>query len=222
MSYKTVEQDDGSWKIILYGTPTTVQNVRFRALVQGFSGLAIWFNVYVEELKGITYFNYPQSEYEIYKFTSLNILCECDGNFITYTYTNLPTGMSIKSDGSIVGAPTVTGVFESVITATNDSNAMSVSVTFNVIPNLYDENTYIFSTPDILINSVIIQEGVWTIDGISENFIDSSTGIISGSATKLNNLVTVTYIESDNKSLSQTIRIKVMLKCYLQDNIIDY
>ena len=219
MSYETVEQDDGSWKLRLYGTPTTVENVRFRALVGGFSGLAIYFNVYVEELRGITIFNYPESEYEIYKFTSLNIPCECDGNFITYTYTNLPTGMSISSDGSIVGAPTVTGRFESVITATNDSNAMSVTITFNVISNLYDEDTYIFSTPNILITPVLNQEGVWTINGLPENFINSF-GVISGSITKLNNIVTVTYTDND-KSLSQNIKVKVILKCYLQENKFD-
>ena len=219
MSYETIEQDDGSWKIRLYGTPTTVENVRFRALAAGLSTLAVYFNVHVEELKGITIFNYPESEYEIYKFTSINIPCECDGNFITYTYTNLPSGISIDSNGSIVGAPTVTGRFESVITATNETDSMSVTITFVVIPNLYNEDTYIFSTPDILITPVLNQEGTWTVSGLPENFINSF-GVISGSISKLNNIITVTYTNS-NESLSQNIKVKVILKCYLQENKFD-
>ena len=222
MTWNSTIQDDGSWKLTLYGTPTTVQNVRIRALASGLSTLAVWFNVHVEELRSITIFNYPESEYEIYNNVYVNIPCDCDGNFITYTYTNLPTGMSIDSSGSIIGIPTVTGTYDSVVTATNESDSMSASVSIIITDRIYSEDSYVFSTPNILItpvNNNIFTTGTWTVNGLPSDFIDSS-GVISGSITKLNGIVTATITNNDS-SLSQNIKVKVILKCYLQENKFD-
>lgn len=146
--------------------------------------------------------------------------CNNDGNFITFTSNNLPSGLSVNSNGSIVGKPNGIGQYDCVITASNDATVLTYSISFNIVDKIYNTR-YVFNTDEILIKPLYnIIDGNYTIAESEEGLtINNNNGEITWRTNNetFKKIITVTYTY-ENTSISQSVEVLNKLSCFSLNN----
>lgn len=211
-----------SYRLSLQGAPNTENptGYYFRALINGINSWGIYSKLITYNLQPITFFTYPQSKIIYYKGIKFNMNCNNDGNFITFTSNNLPAGLSVNSNGSIVGKPIGIGQYDSVITASNDATVLTYSISFNIVDKIYNTR-YVFNTDEILIKPIYnIIDGNYTIAESEEGLtINNNNGEITWRTNNetFRKIITVTYTY-ENTSISQSVEILNKLSCFSLNN----
>lgn len=211
-----------SYRLSLQGAPNTenTSGYYFRALITGINSWGIYSNLITYNLQPITFFTYPQSEINYYKGIKFNMNCNNDGNFITFSSSKLPSGLSVNSNGSIVGKPNKNGKYDSVITISNDATVKTYSISFNIVDKMYNTR-YVFNTDEILIKPIYnIIDGNYTIDESEEGLtINNNNGEIIWRTNNetFKKIITVTYTY-DNTSISQSFEVLNNLSCFSLNN----
>lgn len=215
-----------SYRLSLQGAPNTenTSGYYFRALITGINSWGIYSKLITYNLQPITFFTYPQSEINYYNGIKFNMNCNNDGNFITFTSNNLPPGLSVNSNGSIVGKPNGIGQYNSVITASNDATVKTYEISFNIVDKIYNTQ-YDFNANNILIKPLYnIIGGNYTIaeeeDGLT---INNNNGEITWITNNIsfNKEITVIYTY-EKTSISQSFKITNKLSCFSLNNIHTY
>ena len=211
-----------SYRLSLQGAPNTENpsGYYFRALIHGINSWGIYSKLITYNLQPITFFTYSQSEIIYYKGIKFNMNCNNDGNFITFTSNNLPAGLSVNSNGSIVGKPNGIGQYDSVITASNDATVLTYSISFNIVDKIYNTR-YVFNTDEILIKPIYnIIDGNYTIAESEEGLtINNNNGEITWRTNNetFKKIITVTYTY-ENTSISQSVEVLNKLSCFSLNN----
>jgi hypothetical protein len=117
----------------------------------------------------------------------------------------LPTGLTLNADGSITGAPSVTGVFPFSITATNGSRSSSAQISFTITPSAALTLSYPNPQTYTLTHAIPTQSPTVTQEtpGITTTFA-LSVGTLPGGLT-LNSDGTITGTPSATGAFSFTI-----------------
>ena len=137
---------------------------------------------------------------------------------VTWTSKQIPDGMSF--DGTtLTGTPTTVGLNTVILTASAKGQTQDLTVTFTVYNVIVDnEDEIIFSNGNSVSSTAIQQTGddlgvTWAVTGgnMPDGFsLDSSTGVISGSSTTLQEtVITITGTAANGPSQSITKQITI-------------
>ena len=137
---------------------------------------------------------------------------------VSWTSKQIPDGMSF--DGTtLTGTPTTVGLNTVILTASAKGQTQDLTVTFTVYNVIVDnEDEIIFSNGNSVSSTAIQQTGddlgvTWAVTGGSmpDGFsLDSSTGVISGSSTTLQEtVITITGTTANGPSQSITKQITI-------------
>lgn len=137
---------------------------------------------------------------------------------VSWTSKQIPDGMSF--DGTtLTGTPTTVGLNTVILTASAKGQTQDLTVTFTVYNVIVDnEDEIIFSNGNSVSSTAIQQTGddlgvTWAVTGGSmpDGFsLDSSTGVISGSSTTLQEtVITITGTAANGPSQSITKQITI-------------